>query len=61
MNVDYSPRNCGKTTRAIEWLRQNEKGLLLVFSKKEENRLKTKYPDVEKQIIDWHSYIDGIT
>jgi len=61
MNIDYSPRSGGKTTRAIEWLRQNEKRLLLVFSNEEENRLKIAYPDVKNQIVDWDSYMEAKT
>jgi hypothetical protein len=56
MKLDYSPRGAGKTTRLIEWLRDDKERLMLTFSHDEENRLKREYPDVATQIVDWDSY-----
>jgi len=58
MNVDYSPRGSGKTTRAIEWLKVDpEKRVLLTYSHDEENRLKRLYPELAHRIVDWESYL----
>ena len=56
MDVDYSPRAAGKTTRMIEWLRANPQRLLITINHLEENRLKRLYPDVSTRILDWESY-----
>lgn len=56
MKVDYSPRAAGKTTRLIEWLREDSARVMITFSHDEENRLKRQYPDLSTQIVDWESY-----
>lgn len=40
----------------IEWLREDEKRLMITFSHEEENRLKRLYPDLSNRILDWESY-----
>lgn len=61
MQVDYSPRQMGKTTRMIEWLRKDTKRVLITFSHDEENRLKRLYPDLSNRILDWESYLSRYT
>jgi hypothetical protein len=57
MNIDYSSRGAGKTTRLIEWLARDERNVLITFSHDEENRLKRLYPQIANRIVDWQSYI----
>jgi hypothetical protein len=56
MKIDYSPRASGKTTRMIEWLRENPQRILVTFNHAEENRLKHEYPDLSMRILEWRSY-----
>lgn len=56
MEVDYSARRTGKTTRLIEWLREDEGRVMITFSHMEENRLKREFPELSTQIVDWESY-----
>lgn len=56
MKIDLSPRAGGKTTRLIEWLRGDDKRIMITFSHEEENRLKRLYPELSNRILDWESY-----
>ena len=58
MKVILSPRRSGKTTKMIEWLKEDEKHLRLVITHEEELRLKREYPEVRNQIVDWESYVE---
>jgi len=54
MNLDYSPRGAGKTTRAIEWLRKDPPNRWLAVSTiSEADRLSKLYPDVQERITTW--------
>lgn len=57
MKIDYSPRQSGRTTRMIELLANDERRILLTFSKREETRLRDAYPKVSNRIIFWEDYI----
>ena len=48
MKVDYSPRHSGKTTRMLEWLREEKHRLLITFDFKERERLRKL---IEKDMI----------
>lgn len=56
MKVDLSPRGMGKTSRMYEWLKEDSKRIMLVFSKAEEKRLMQKHPSVAHQIMAWETY-----
>lgn len=56
MNIDYSPRASGKTSRLIDWLREKPNRILITFSHEEENRLKRLYNDLSTRIVEWRSY-----
>jgi hypothetical protein len=56
MNVDYSPRGSGKTTRLIEWLRGDPKRVLITISHEHEKDLRQLYPELGMQIVGWESY-----
>lgn len=56
MEILHIPRGAGKTTKMIEWLRQDSARLLITFSHDEENRLKSLHPDLADRILDWRSY-----
>lgn len=53
MKIDFSPRCGGKTTRLIEWLREDKKRVMLTFNKQEKFRLQKQYEDVATQIFEW--------
>lgn len=42
MRVDYSPRQSGRTTRMVQQLFLNENAILLTFSEKEAERIKSE-------------------
>lgn len=61
MNIIHSPRGAGKTTKAIEWLKEDlDKRVLITYSHNEENRLKQIYPECAHRIVDWESYLRSI-
>lgn len=43
MEIDYSPRGAGKTTRLIQWLSEDNRRILLTFSRSEAERLQATY------------------
>lgn len=56
MRVDYSPRQSGKTTRAVEWVRADPQRVLITFSQREMQRLRETYEDIAGRIFDWDTY-----
>lgn len=58
MKILYSPRQAGKTTRMIAWLREDPQRVLVTFSFEEAQRLTDLYPDLLNRIVDWRSYIE---
>lgn len=58
MKLLYLKRQGGKTTKMIEWLRENPRSLLVVFSHQEEDRLKNieENADIADRILSWQNY-----
>lgn len=51
-------RGAGKTIKMIEWLRGDNRRVLITFSEKEKARLQEFYKDVEHRIVTWQEYCD---
>lgn len=58
MKILYSPRQGGKTTRMVEWLREEQSRMLVTFSDKEARRLVELYPDLVNRIVTWREYVE---
>lgn len=56
MKIIQQPAQSGKTTDLIKWLRESDERLLITFSHEEENRVKSLYPDINKQVVSWDTY-----
>ena len=65
MLIDCSPRQSGKTTRAIQWLIDNKDGVLIVHSYDEVKRLQglklIDQQDFDNRIMTYESYINDPT
>lgn len=58
MRIDYAKAGDGKTTRLVEWARENiANRYIITFSKREEARLKEQYPDIGFHVIHWETYL----
>jgi hypothetical protein len=51
MRIYNMPRQSGKTTMLIDWLRLDEKHILIVHSATEASRLRRDYEEVADQIV----------
>jgi hypothetical protein len=56
MKIINGARQSGKTTKCIELLQKDPRRILLTFSKREEDRLREKYPELEDRIMYWETY-----
>lgn len=58
MKLNYLPRQCGKTTQMIERLARDDRFVLLTFSTKEADRLRSEYFRYidPKRIMYWREY-----
>jgi thymidine kinase len=57
MEIDYSPRQSGKTTRMLEWLRADQNRVLLVHNYEYAHELGIENKDVKDRIMSWNDYI----
>ena len=57
MEIDLSPRQAGKTTRMIEWLKIGRSRILLTHTMREAERLREQYPDLEDCIFSWDQWL----
>jgi hypothetical protein len=58
MIIDYSPRASGKTTKLIEWIQEDPNTrYLITFSSREEYRLKQLYPELDRNIYYWETWV----
>lgn len=58
MKIELSKRMSGKTTRIVEWVRQNNTHVLVTFSEEEKARLQRTYPDISgriKTVVDFQN------
>lgn len=56
MKIDYSPRQSGKTTRMVKWLREDKRRVLIVFGFIEKKRLAGLHKGIESQVMTWSEY-----
>ena len=59
MELDYSPRQSGKTTRIVEWLRLNPMGLVVTFSRDRADAIKKEFGLSEGSVLSWDEYYKG--
>lgn len=59
MNVDYSERQSGKTTRAILWLKDKCNRWLIVHDDVSKRTLQRKFSDVKDRIITLSDYMNA--
>lgn len=52
--IDYGPRASGRTTRMMLWLMENEKRIMLTFSRGSAEMLRERYPLLSDRIF----YVD---
>jgi hypothetical protein len=59
MNVDYAPRQHGKTTRAILWLGEADNRWLIVHNDVTKRALQNKFLSLKDRIITLQDYINA--
>lgn len=57
MQIIYQPRQSGKTTKMIEWLKESKKNLLLVPHLVRKAQLVEENPKLKNQIMTLHEYL----
>lgn len=57
MKIYILPRQSGKTTKMIEWLRKDPKRIMITFSYENSKLLARQNPDLAGQFIDINSYM----
>ncbi|MFA5272326.1 MAG: hypothetical protein WC412_08355 [Candidatus Omnitrophota bacterium] len=50
-------RAAGKTRVTIEWLRQNEKAIMIASTEERKEELQAQYPDVANRIVTYKDYM----
>jgi len=55
--LELSPRQSGKTTRMIEWLKGNSNRILLTYNEAEAIRLRRENKDLVSQFMSWGDYM----
>ena len=59
MEIDYSPRCSGKTTRMIEWLKEDPNRVLVVHTIGYRDNLKRQYPELSERFHVAHTLMDS--
>lgn len=57
MKIIYSPRQSGKTTQLIEWLKEKPDRILLVHSREYVWQLVHQYPELDGRIVTWNDFL----
>ena len=56
MKIEISPRQSGKTTSLVNWLKGNEKRILITFSAREADRISRDFKVDRKKVLTWQEY-----
>ena len=58
MKIYISPRRSGKTTKAVDWLKEKDNRILITFGIQEADRLRELHPNLSKRIMTHREYRD---
>lgn len=59
--ITISNRGAGKTTRMVEWLKDNPTRILITFNNKEAERIRQQFnlePQDANRVLGWQDYLD---